>query len=166
MGKDVRTQPCPECGGLMKYEKHDDVLRYKGQSRTIKTLGWWCTQCGEAILSGEPLVAHERAFQQFKAEVDGVLAPAEVARIRTTLGLSQRRASELLGGGPRAFQKYEAGTQALSVAMSHLLRLLANDPSRLRELSDPTMAKARRGAPARTASPPAKRSRERAIASR
>ena len=134
MAKDVRTQPCPACGGRMRYEKHDDVLAYKGKSRTIKTLGWWCTNCDEAILTGDPLLAHHKAFQQFKAEVDGVFGPAEIARIRTALGLSQRKASELLGGGPRAFQKYESGTQALSVAMSHLLRLLAKDPSRLREL--------------------------------
>lgn len=167
MGKDVKTQPCPECGGRMRYEMHDDVLTYKGQSRTIKTLGWWCTQCGEAILSGEPLGAHETAFQRLKAEVDGVLAPAEVARIRTALGLSQRRASELLGGGPRAFQKYEAGTQALSVAMSHLLRLLANDPSRLRELSGPTTVRARKRARGRTDSPSTtKKNRDRAAASR
>lgn len=138
MGKEVRTQPCPECGGVMRYEKHDDVLEYKGQKRTIKTLGWWCAECGEAILTGEALVAHEQAFQELKAEVDHVLGPKEVAEVRRTLGLSQRQAGELLGGGPRAFQKYEAGKQAVSVPMSHLLRLLANDPSRLRELAPTT----------------------------
>jgi HTH-type transcriptional regulator/antitoxin MqsA len=135
MGKDVKTQPCPECGGVMRYEKHDDILEYQGQTRTIKTLGWWCTRCGEGILTGEPLLAHEQAFQELKAEVDQVLGPKEVAEVRRTLGLSQRRAGELLGGGPRAFQKYEAGKQAVSVPMSHLLRLLANDPARLRELA-------------------------------
>ena len=140
MGKEAKTQSCPECGGLMRYEKHDDVLAYKERSRTIKTLGWWCTKCEEAILTGDPLVAHEKAFHQFKAEVDGVLGPAEVAKIRTALGLSQRKASELLGGGPRAFQKYESGSQAVSIAMSHLLRLLAQDPRRLRELSGPVKA--------------------------
>lgn len=138
MSKEVRTQPCPECSGMMKYEKHDDVLEYNGQTRTIKTLGWWCRQCGEGILTGEPLLAHEQAFQEFKAEVDHVLGPKEVAEVRRTLGLSQRRAGELLGGGPRAFQKYEAGKQAVSVPMSHLLRLLVNDPKRLRELAPAT----------------------------
>ena len=160
MSKDVKTQPCPECGSVMRFEKHDDVLVYKDQTRTIKTLGWWCTKCEEAILTGAPLVAHEKAFQQFKAEVDGVLGPAEVAKVRTLLGLSQRKASELLGGGPRAFQKYESGTQALSVAMSHLLRLLAKDPARLRELTGPATVKAPRPAPAR------KKTRERASVSR
>jgi HTH-type transcriptional regulator/antitoxin MqsA len=134
MGKVVKTQPCPECGGIMRHEKHDDVLEYKGESRTIKTLGWWCTRCGEAILTGEPLALHEKAFQQLKAEVDQVLGPADVARAREALGLSQRKAGEVLGGGPRAFQKYESGKQAVSVPMSNLLRLLENEPSRLREI--------------------------------
>ncbi|MBX7115564.1 MAG: type II toxin-antitoxin system MqsA family antitoxin [Myxococcaceae bacterium] len=49
--------------------------------------------------------------------------------------LSQRRAGKLWGGGPRAFQKYEAGTQQVSVPMTNLLRLLARDPRRLHELS-------------------------------
>ena len=149
MSKNIKTQACPECGSVMRFEERDDVLVYKGQSRTIKTRGWWCTGCDEAIFTGEPLVAHEKAFLQFKAEVDGVLGPAEVARIRTALGLSQRKASELLGGGPRAFQKYESGTQALSVAMSHLLRLLAKDPARLRELTEPATVKSPRRAAVR-----------------
>ncbi|MGB8296805.1 MAG: type II TA system antitoxin MqsA family protein [Polyangia bacterium] len=94
-----------------------------------------CTQCGEAILAGKPLLARDRAFQQLKADVDQVLGPDEVARVRETLRLSQRRAGEVLGGGPRAFQKYESGKQAVSVPMSNLLRLLARDPARLREIA-------------------------------
>ena len=138
----LKTQPCPECGGEMRYEKHNDELSYLGHVRKIKTLGWWCSKCGEGILDGAALRASEKAFLELKAGVDGVLGPAEVTKIRTALGLSQRKASELLGGGPRAFQKYESGTQALSVAMSHLLRLLAKDPSRLRELAGPVKTRA------------------------
>src|SRR5262249_42568319 len=141
------------------YEKHDDIIVYKATSRTIKTLGWWCTNCDEAILTGDPLVAHERAFQELKAEVEGVLGPRDVARIRAALGLSQRKAGEILGGGPRAFQKYESGKQTLSVPMSHLLRLLASDPSRLRELRGPAKTKTVSGGrrPKRPEQPPARR---------
>lgn len=138
----VKTQPCPECGGEMHFQKHADELEYQGRKRTLRTLGWWCESCGEAIFDGEALRAREKAFLELKAEVDGVLGPKEVAEVRTALGLTQRKAGELLGGGPRAFQKYEAGTQAVSVPMSHLLRLLARDPSRLRELQQPSTRKA------------------------
>lgn len=134
MAREKKTQSCPECGGVMHYEKHDDVLTYKAQTKTIKTRGWWCTKCGEGILSGDDLVAHERAFLEFKAQLDQVLSPPQVLAVREKLGLSQRKASELLGGGPRSFQKYEGGTQAVSAPMSNLLILLANDPSRLDEI--------------------------------
>lgn len=142
MPKKEKTQPCPTCGRVMRYEKRDDVLSYKGHERTIKTLAWWCTHCDEAILAGEALKAQEMAFQELKAEVDSVLSPAQVTAVRTKLGLSQRRAGELLGGGPRAFQKYEAGTQAVSTPMSNLLRLLGNDPGRLQELVEATAVSA------------------------
>ena len=106
----------------MQYERRADVLVYKGQERSCRTLAWWCTQCGEAIFAGKPLLARDRAFQQLKADVDQVLGPDEVAQVREKLRLSQRRAGEVLGGGPRAFQKYESGKQAVSVPMSNLLR--------------------------------------------
>jgi HTH-type transcriptional regulator/antitoxin MqsA len=130
----AKTQPCPSCGGEMRFEKRTDTLLYKGHERKIQTQAWWCKSCDEAILAGEALRARELEFQKLKAEVDEVLAPDDVAAIRARLGLSQRKAGELLGGGPRAFQKYEAGTQAVSSPMSHLLTLLANDPKRLDEL--------------------------------
>jgi hypothetical protein len=57
----------------MRYEKREDVLEYKGHRRVNKTLGWWCSRCGEGILAGKPLLAHERAFQELKAEVDQAL---------------------------------------------------------------------------------------------
>jgi HTH-type transcriptional regulator/antitoxin MqsA len=119
----------------MRYETRPDVLTYKGHEKTIDTLAWWCTACDEAILTGEPLVEQEKAYLELKAEVDEVLSPAQVKAAREKLGLSQRKAGEILGGGPRSFQKYEAGTQAVSTSMSHLLRLLANDVNRLGELT-------------------------------
>ncbi len=139
-----KTQPCIECGGEMRYEKHADEVSYQEQTRRLDTLGWWCSKCGESILEGAALRASEKAFLELKAEVDGVLGPSDVAAVREKIGLSQRKAGEILGGGPRAFQKYEAGTQAVSVPMSRLLTLLSNDPKRLEEL--PGVAKAKKQA--------------------
>ena len=68
---EARTQPCPECGGEMRFEEGDDEVSYRGRTRAFRTLGWWCTQCGEGILTGEPLRLHEVAYLQLKAEVDG-----------------------------------------------------------------------------------------------
>jgi HTH-type transcriptional regulator/antitoxin MqsA len=57
-----------------------------------------------------------------------------VRAIRLRLKLSQRKAGEILGGGPRSFQKYESGEVLVSRPMTQLLRLLERDPKRLKEL--------------------------------
>ena len=62
------------------------------------------------------------------------IAPEEVRAIRERLGLTQVEAGELLGGGPRAFTKYEAGTVRPAVAVISLLRLLEADPAALATL--------------------------------
>ncbi len=128
------SQPCPECGGTMTFKTKVEELEYKDYTTKIRTKGWWCGSCSEGILDADALQASERAFLELKAEVDGLLSPGEVTAIRKRLRLSQRRAGELLGGGPRAFQKYESGQVMVSAAMSNLLRLLDKDPRRLEEL--------------------------------
>jgi len=92
----------------MRYEKRDDVLEYKGHKRVIKTLGWWCTRCGEGILTGKPLLAHEKAFQELKAEVHRVLGPKEVTRVRRTLDLTARKQGAF-DGRPECIPKMGIG---------------------------------------------------------
>ena len=62
------------------------------------------------------------------------ISPAEVRAIREGLGLSQTKAGELLGGGPRAFSKYESGIVTPAAATVRLLRLLEADPEALKRL--------------------------------
>ena len=59
------------------------------------------------------------------------ISPDEIRVIREGLGLSQLEAGKLLGGGPRAFTKYEAGTVKPAASVVTLLRLLEVDPSAL-----------------------------------
>jgi HTH-type transcriptional regulator / antitoxin MqsA len=60
-----------------------------------------------------------------------------VRRIREKLGLSQRKASALLGGGPNAFQKYESAEAEPSQAMGVLLFLLDQHPDLLKDVPPP-----------------------------
>jgi len=125
---------CPACGASMLHETRQDTVDYKGHSKSFDVTGWWCSSCDEAIFEGPELEAAERAFVELRAEVESVLLPEEVAEIRTKLNLSQREAGKILGGGPRAFQKYEAGAVPVSAPMNNLLLLLGKDPKRLEEL--------------------------------
>ena len=63
------------------------------------------------------------------------IVPEEIRAIREGLGLSQVEAGELLGGGPRAFTKYEGGRVKPSASVINLLRLLEADPSALKLLT-------------------------------
>lgn len=129
-----KVNTCPECGGAMVHETRPVALEYQGAKSSVRLNGWWCTKCGEGVLDGKALVKEERAFKTLKAKVDNVLPPAEVVRIRTRLGLNQTQAAHLLGGGVRAFHKYEKGESAVTTAMSQLLRLLDRHPELVREL--------------------------------
>jgi HTH-type transcriptional regulator/antitoxin MqsA len=135
MAKRAKTIRCPDCGGNGVFETRMDTVEYKDHVAAVKVAGHWCRKCGEAVLDGDALEKRERAFLELRAKVEGVLSPRQVASIRERLNLSQRRAGELLGGGPRAFQKYESGGQQVSVPMANLLRLLERDPRRLREIA-------------------------------
>lgn len=61
--------------------------------------------------------------------------PQEIRRIRQKIGLSQVEAGELLGGGPRAFTKYESGAIKPTTATANILRLLDANPSAIIALS-------------------------------
>ena len=65
---------------------------------------------------------------------DDALAPDEIRAIRERLGLTQLEAGDLLGGGPSAFTKYEAGTVKPAAAVSNLLRLLKANPDMIATL--------------------------------
>jgi putative zinc finger/helix-turn-helix YgiT family protein len=59
------------------------------------------------------------------------LRPEEIRCIRKKQGLTQEAAGLMIGGGPRAFQKYESGDLLPSRAISSALVLLDRDPRAL-----------------------------------
>jgi len=118
----------------MVWEERTSFVAYSRHRREYQNTGWWCTKCGEGILEGAELEKGFAAAAELRAEVDGVLKPAEVIAIRKKLGLTPAVAARALGGGVKAFYKYESGTTPPSVPMSNLLRLLDHDPARLAEL--------------------------------
>lgn len=127
-------QTCHECGSEMVRDVREMDLPYKGDTVTIDQPAWYCTSCDECVLTSDDFLATEHLAIEQRARVDGLLTPSEIKRIRMRLKLSQRKAGELLGGGPRAFQKYERGAIGISKAMSNLLRLLDRNPHLLESI--------------------------------
>lgn len=125
---------CPETGKQMVRDTRPMELAYKGQSITIDMPGWYCDESGESVHTDEDLKVSDAALKDLRTQVEHLLKPEEVKRIRTKIGLTQREAGTLLGGGPNAFQKYEKDTITLSKPMSNLLRVLERHPEEVEEL--------------------------------
>lgn len=126
----------PETGQPMVRAARPLTISYKGRSQTIEMPGWYCEGSDEAIHTREDLKVSDRALVTLKAQVENLAAPEEVRRIRTGLGLSQAEAGRILGGGLRAFQKYESGEILTSRAMTNLLRSLARHPEEVERMRE------------------------------
>ena len=107
------------------------TLTFKGESVTFDMPGWYCDQCDESIHTGKDMKVSDRMLNRLKARSEGLLEPEEIRRIRKKLRLSQEAAGIVIGGGPRAFQKYESGDLLPSKAISSALVLLDHDPATL-----------------------------------
>jgi len=122
---------CPETGHPMVREVRPMTIEYKGHSLEVDMPGWYCEHCGEGVHSGKDMVVSDRALNRLKAEVDGLLLPETVKRIRKRLKLTQKAAGTIIGGGPNAFQKYESGEVLISKAIASALLLLYSNPDGL-----------------------------------
>lgn len=125
---------CPETGKPMVRDTRPMEITYKGQSTTVDMPGWYCHESGESIHTAEDMKVSDAALKELRLEVENLLKPQEVKRIRKKIGLSQRDAGTILGGGPNAFQKYEQDTVTVSKPMSNLLRVLERHPEEVEEL--------------------------------
>ena len=132
------TSTCTFCGkGELRDEARPVEYEYKGQTIVVEQPGRYCSSCGEAVLEPHHLRSTERQLTALRAKAEGLLGPDEIRTIRERLGLSQEAAGLRLGGGKKAFAKYEHGDVLVSRAMNNLLCLLAKDPRLLDDIEAP-----------------------------
>jgi HTH-type transcriptional regulator/antitoxin MqsA len=77
-------------------------------------------------------------MRAFREKVDAVLAEQAtfVERVRTKLGLDQRQAGKIFGGGHNAFSRYETGKTRTPVSILQLLTLLDEQPELLQKIRE------------------------------
>jgi HTH-type transcriptional regulator/antitoxin MqsA len=119
---------CPKTGAPMHRSVRPMTLTYREESITFDMPGWYCDESDESIHTGKDMKVSDRMLNRLKAKSEGLLEPEEIRHIRKKLRLSQEAAGLLVGGGPRAFQKYESGDLLPSRAVSSALVLLDHDP--------------------------------------
>lgn len=137
MDASLQTRLHPETGAPLRRGVRRVTLTFREEREEIDLPGWYPEEdpgADQGIHDPRDMLVSDRALTRMKARAFGLLTPAEVRKIRKRLKLSQRAAGLLIGGGPNAFQKYEAGDVLVSKAADTALRLLGNDPARLEEL--------------------------------
>ena len=133
-----QTRLHPETGATLVRGVRTTTIRYRAQIETVELPGWYPAgdpSADQGVHNGVDLRVSDRALNAMRAREAGVMTPGQVRAARKKLGLSQRDAGQLIGGGPNAFQKYESGAVILSKSADTALRLLSNDPNRLHELT-------------------------------
>ena len=119
-------------------ELHRDVrpltLSYRGESITVDMPGWYSVDGEISEHSQEDMKVSDHALNIMKARVEGLPLPAEIRSIRKKFQLTQEQAGTILGGGARAFQKYESGEILPSRTMAKLLLILQEYPQGIETL--------------------------------
>ncbi len=128
--KTSSTRLHPETGEALRRGVRPFTVTYRGRSKSVRQPGWYPEGGGDALFEGRDLEVAEVALEELKS-LDRKAMAKQVKTARQRLKLSQRRAGMILGGGPRAFQKYESGEVAPSEPMRILLWLLERDPGLL-----------------------------------
>ena len=142
---------CPDCGAAKLVRDTRDVpYTYKGETTVVpRVAGEFCPACAEVILGAAESERMMAAMREFQQQVNAaVVDPEFIVRVRKKLGLDQREAGQLFGGGVNAFSRYETGKTRPPLALIKLLRVLDRHPELLGEVRAPTAGtpKARRGA--------------------
>ena len=134
MSKQWNGKKCPACfQGTLEQRTKQTKFEYRGRVLKYEQEGAGCTACGEGIVTGKEAVASESLLDDFMVRVDKEEA-FELARIRKRLGLTQKEAAMIAGGGHNAFSRYERGEVKPVAAVVNLFRLLDQHPELLKEL--------------------------------
>lgn len=123
-----------ETGEELIRDVRNITITYQGRDKTFPMPGWYPKDNDEGTFTDEDLKVYDRAINELKAEAENLLLPADIRSIRKKLKLTQVQAGTILGGGKKAFQKYESGEILPSRAISNLLKLLSLHPSLLKSL--------------------------------
>jgi putative zinc finger/helix-turn-helix YgiT family protein len=129
----MNIKHCPACASdQIKARKARETVAFKGLQISVPGVqSTACLSCDYVFTTAHQFdanvisarAAHTKQRSAAKAG-KGLLTGTQLRAMREDLGLTQKEASELFGGGPVAFSKYENEDVAQSVAMDRLIRLI------------------------------------------
>lgn len=125
----TETRIHPETGKLLRRGVRPQTIRVGSLSRMVEVPGWYPDDDSDSVHSGADLKASNAAFVALREAY-----AARVRSVRKRLKLTQEEAGRIIGGGRRAFQKYESGATPPSDAAVGLLEILDRHPEEIETL--------------------------------
>lgn len=125
----MKTRLDPETGEELTRDVRPMSVRVGSRSERVMVAGWYPAGDGDGIHSGLDLAPVEEARKRLQESYAEHLRAS-----RKKWKLTQEQAGALIGGGKRAFQKYESGKAIPTVAAVGLIEVLNADPKNIEVL--------------------------------
>ena len=125
----MKSRIHPETGQMLQRDKRPMTVRVGPFTEEVLVGGWYPEGEGDAVHTGVDLAAFEEAWERLR-----VRYAAHLRASRKRWRLTQEQAGKLIGGGKRAFQKYESGKALPTEAAVGLIELLNADGENLERL--------------------------------
>ena len=123
------TRVHPQTGRVLRRGVRSQLVTVGSMSRSVDVPGWYPDDDSDSIHSGGDLKASDEVFRELRTAY-----AAHVKAVRKRLKLTQEEAGRIIGGGRRAFQKYESGATPPSAAAVGLLEVLDRHPEEVETL--------------------------------
>lgn len=123
------TRIHPVTGTILRRAVRPQTVRVGSLSRVVDVPGWYPEDESDSIHSGADFKVRDATFDELRDAY-----AARVKAVRKKLGLTQEEAGRLIGGGKRAFQRYERGVHPPSDAAVGLIELLDRHPQEIEVL--------------------------------
>lgn len=121
---------CLQCddGTVLEHDTKDVTIEKNGMQVVVPTVeGWHCPKCSEIEFEGDSGTRYSQALEEINRAVREKQGQ-EIRKYRKRLGISQKEAGLLFGGGASAFSEYEAGKTQPHRSTLLLLKLLYKYP--------------------------------------
>ena len=125
----TQTRINPETGKVLRRGVRSQTVSVGSLSRTVDVPGWYPEDDSDSIHSGVDLKLLTAAYEELRDAY-----AARVKSVRKKLRLTQEEAGRIIGGGRRAFQKYESGATAPTEAAVGLIEILDRHPEEVETL--------------------------------
>jgi HTH-type transcriptional regulator / antitoxin MqsA len=134
----MKSTTCPSCDSSSCYEEtYSSEIEYGSSKVQVDGLKRYVCEDCEAIHADDSQSRYNLSLiQRAKGLTPSLILGPEIRSFRDSVGITQREASKLFGGGLNAFSKYETGEVVQSEPMDNLLWLAMKFPGLIEALAD------------------------------